>query len=260
MKLLDRILILLLNLCLLIASIVGPALLLARSPAYYHYEFRKTGIYATHASDGTELRTRIPYVGGRRGQSARFSDGQLDEIVDHIVTYLFEDGETFALSMDGVLLNGEVTDGVAIFGEAAVTHMADVRDLMLLGRGAVILSLVAIPLLILYLILRRRQCGRAILRTTLLFYAVLALAALAFLLVTLATSDGDLAMTFWLNAHYLFFPFRPEKVAGSFFNDTLTYILTLELFLDAVAIVLATAAVTLAAWIGLALGLRRAGD
>ena len=73
-------------------------------------------------------------------------------------------------------------------------------------------------------------------------------------------ADGDLATTFWENAHHLFFPFQPEKVEGSFFNDTLTSILTLELFLDAVAIVLLTVGVTLAAWIGLAFGLRRAGD
>ncbi len=260
MKILDRILILILNLCLLIASIVGPALLLASSPAYYHYEFRKNGIYADTADDGTELRARIRYIGGRREQSAHFSDGQLDEIIDHIVTYLFEDGETFALTMDGVLLNGKVTDGVVIFGEAAVNHMADVRDLMQLGKGFVILSLALIPFLILYLILRRRACGRAVLRTTLFFYALLALAALVFLLVTVATSNGDLATTFWENAHHLFFPFQPEKVKGSFFNDTLTSILTLELFLDAVLVVLATAAVTLGAWVCLAFFLRRAED
>ncbi len=260
MKLLDRAVILLLNLCLFLTGILAPALLLASSPSYYHYEFEKNGIYATHTKDGTEVRTRIRYIGGKRGQSAYFSDEQLDAIVDHIVTYLFEDGETFALSMDGVLLNGELCDGVAIFGEKAVTHMADVRDLMLLGRDAVLASLVAIPLLLLYLILRRRACGRAVLRVTLLFYAILALAALAFLLVTVAMADGDLATTFWENAHHLFFPFQPEKVEGSFFNDTLTSILTLELFLDAVAIVLLTVGVTLAAWIGLAFGLRRAGD
>ena len=260
MRVLDRLAILVLNLCLFLGSILTPALLLARSPAYYHYEFEKNGIYAEQRADGTVARTRIRYIGGKRGQAAHFSDEQLDAIVDHIVTFLFEDGETFALSMDGVLLNGALCDGVAIFGEAAVTHMADVRDLMQLGRGAVVLSLVAIPFLILYLILRRRECGGAVLRYTLLFYALLALAALAFLLVTVAMSDGDLATTFWQNAHHLFFPFQPEKVEGSFFNDTLTSILTLELFLDAVAIVLATVAVTLLAWFCLALHLRRAGE
>lgn len=59
---------------------------------------------------------------------------------------------------------------------------------------------------------------------------------------------SDFLSSFWTVAHYLFFPFRPDKVAGSFFNDTLTMILTLELFMDAVVIVLSSLAAALTAW------------
>ena len=256
MRVLDRAVILFLNLCLFLGGILAPALLIARTPAYYRYEFQKNGIYSRIDEDGTEWRRRVYYVGGDYRQSALFSDEQLDTIIDHIVTFLFEGGDSFALTMDGVLLNGEMTDGVAVFGEAAVTHMADVRDLMTLGRVATVVAAISAPLCLIYLLWRRRECGGAALRYTAVFYGALLLAAGAFCLWTLL-SGGDFLSAFWHNAHHLFFPFQPDKVEGSFFNDTLTYVLTIDLFLDATAIVLLTVVALLAAWLTVAVLLRR---
>lgn len=47
MKILDKIAIIIFNLCLLLAAGITPALLLASSPEYYYEQFEKNGIYAS---------------------------------------------------------------------------------------------------------------------------------------------------------------------------------------------------------------------
>ena len=54
--------------------------------------------------------------------------------------------------------------------------------------------------------------------------------------------------TLWRDIHHLLFMFQPDKVEGSFFNDTLTEVLTLELFITAVVIVVITLVSLLAIW------------
>ena len=61
----------------------------------------------------------------------------------------------------------------------------------------------------------------------------------------------------WTNIHHLLFPFQPEKFEGSFFNDTLTSILTLELFLDAVIIVIVSVVATFIGWFLIAYLIKR---
>ena len=257
LKHLYRIAVLLVNLCLLTVFIIGPALYLAASPDYYKTQFEKTGIYATVTPEGEEMRTPIYYVGGKSRNVARFTDEQLDAIAAHIIDFLFGDTEDFTLVMDGVELNGEVTDGVSVFGEKAVTHMADVKALMTAARGAVLLALCLLPLLLIFLFMRARQYGRCALRGTLLFYAVLLSAAGGFCLFALRGNPADPASAFWEAAHHLFFPFQPEKVAGSFFNDALTMILSLELFMSAVYTVVAIYAAALIVWLAVAARIRK---
>ena len=257
MKHLYRLGVLLVNLCLLTVFIIGPALHLAASPDYYEREFRKTGIYATKTPDGEEKRRPIYYIGGRSQSVARFTDEQLDAIAAHIIDFLFGDTEDFTLVMDGVELNGEVADGVSVFGEKAVTHMADVKALMTAARYAVISALCLLPLLLVFLFWRAREHGRSALRGTLLFYAVLLLLAGGFCLFALSGDPADPASAFWRAAHHLFFPFQPEKVAGSFFNDALTVILSLDLFMSAVYTVVATYATALLLWLIVAALIRK---
>lgn len=253
MKLFDRIAVLLLNLCLVILAAVGPALFMAASPAYYHRQFEKTGIYE---QDG--VRTPIHYIGGESRRVARFSDEQLDAIAAHITDFLFGNTEDFTLVMDGVEINGKKEDGVSVFGKQAVVHMQDVKALMQVGLWGVRLSAVLLPILLLLLFLRRHEAGRLALRYTLVFYALLLIGAAVFLLLTLRdAAGGDLADTLWRNAHHLFFPFQPDKVAGSFFNDALTGILTLELFMDAVYVVVISLVTALSLWGAIARYLRR---
>ncbi len=262
MKIFDRISVILINLSIIAVFIIAPALILASSESYYSRQFEKNGIYAS-ADGGAEVRTRIYFIGGNVGSYAEFSDGQLDMLSEHIIDYLFGDGESFALTMDGVLLCGELTDGVGIFGETAVLHMADVKLLMQTAKViAIILGVLLIPL-IGYVIYRRRSIGGIAVRYTAFFFiGVLALIAL-FLAVTffsdlefLSNNPDYFPDAIWTNMHYLLFPFRPDKFENSFFNDTLTQILTLELFLDAVVTVLAVLGAALAAWLALAFWIR----
>ena len=249
-KILDRVAIILINLSIIIAMAVGPALILAGSPSYYRNQFEKNGLYTETDENGNMKPYPIYYLGGESGKRAYFTDDQLNAIADHIVDFIFGDTESFELTMDDVDVNGKMKDGVRIFGTAAVTHMDDVKSLMLFGKWASIISAVLLPFLIAYVIWRRRKMGRIALQYSVIFFgAILALLG-GLCLVSLINSDGDFFSTFWEYAHYIFFPFTPEKVQGSFFNDTLTMILTLDLFMDAVIIVLSTLAISLGCWFG----------
>ncbi len=250
MKILDRISILVFNLCLLLSTIIIPALILASSPAYYHSQFEKNGIYGEVTEDGDILGKRIYHISGSRYDYAVFTDDQIDMIVDHTVDFLFGDKESFALEMDAVYMNGEgYRDGVNIFGETAVLHMQDVKDLMRFALiGSIICAILAAGLLIMF-ILRSRAIGKFALKYTLLFYGAIFAFAFIFCFVTFLKSGAeDFIFDLWGNIHYLLFPFQPEKYANSFFNDTLTEILTVELFITAVIIVLSVALTFLAAW------------
>lgn len=248
MKILDRIVIILINLAVIIATAVGPALILASSPSYYRNQFEKNGIYAEILEDGSRKPYPIYYLGGESGKRAYFTDEQLDQIIDHIVEFIFGDKDSFGLVMDEVSVNGKIEDDVQVFGHKAVEHMDDVKDIMLLGKWASIFSATLLPFLIAYVVWRRKEIGRIALQYSVIFFGALVLLLGSICLVSLINSRGDFFSTFWEYAHYLFFPFNPEKVQGSFFNDTLTMILTLDLFMDAVIIVLSTLAVSLGAW------------
>ena len=259
MKLLDRIMILLLNLALLFSAILVPALALAESPAYYRRAFARTGLYERIGEDGMAYRTVTYFINGDPEVYALLSDEQLDEIALHIVSYVKGDVEAFELYMDRVYLNDGYANNVRIFGDTAISHMADVRVLVKAAEVAAAILCAMIPILLAYVIVRRRTVGRFVLRYTLVFYlALLSLAAL-FILLTALFNGGELpfVQALWRNIHYLFFPFQPEKVAGSFFDDALTYILRIDLFMGAVYTVLGILIAALSLFALLAVWLRR---
>ena len=149
------------------------------------------------------------------------------------------------------MVNKVKQDGVRVFGDAAVSHMDDVKSLMQLGKWASIISVILLPFLVFYVVWRRRELGRIPLQYTVMFFGAILLLLVTLCiaaLINIEASYGNFFSSFWKCAHHLFFPFNPEKVQGSFFNDTLTMILTLDLFMDAVVIVLSTLTAALAAW------------
>ena len=259
MKLLDRIVILLLNLTLLFSAILVPALSFAKSDAYYRRAFERTGMYASIGADGKTYYRVVYCINGDPEVYALFTDKQLDEIALHIVSYMRGERESFELYMDNVYTNEGTLDGVRLFGDAAIAHMADVRSLVNAAEVFAALLCALLPLLLIYVIARRKAVGRIILRYTLIFYLALLSFAVLFVILTALLKQGEstFIQALWHNIHYLFFPFQPEKVAGSFFDDALTYILRLDLFMGAVYRILGIVAITLFLFLWLALWLRR---
>ena len=257
MKIIDRILVIIFNLCLLLTAGITPALLLASNPNYYYEQFEKNGIYSYTDENGDEKRKIIRYIGGESNKLAMFSDEQLNIIITHITDYLFTDKESFELRMDDVYIIGDgVCDGVDIFGEKAVSHMADVKSLMNFAKWTAIVSVATLVSLIIYFIKRSKKTAKLFLKYTVLFYGVLAAFAVAFCVWSFFGVKKHTMNAFldklWRNVHYLLFPFQPQKYANSFFNDTLTQILTLELFMTAVVIVISVIALALTAWLTVA--------
>lgn len=56
MKTLDKIVIIIFNLCLLLSAGITPALMLASNPNYYYEQFEKNGIYSYTDKNGDEKR------------------------------------------------------------------------------------------------------------------------------------------------------------------------------------------------------------
>lgn len=257
MKVINRILIVLFTICLTAVTLAVPALGMMSSRTYYKEQFAATGIYAQTDEKGNETRKVIRFVGGEDGGRATFTDEQLDEIIDHIITYLFGDKESFALVMDNVMLDGKETDGVSIFGDVAVTHMQDVRDLVRFCISAAVVCAVTACVLLAYFLWQRRRVGRYIFGTSLKVYrSVLLCIALFCGIAAIGTfrfygswSLNGFWDVLWRNVHYLLFPFQSEKIANSFMNDALTEILTLDLFMDAVFSILTLLAVVTAVWL-----------
>ncbi len=250
MRILDKISVILFNFALLFASIIILALILASSPSYYHMEFEKNDMYGTVTDEGETNGRIIYYIGGDRSKRAVFSNQQLDRIADHIIDYLFGDTESFELTLDEVYIVGEgYADGVDIFGDTAVLHMGDVRTLMRFALVMSVICAISAAALLVMFILRSKTIERIALKYTLIFYAAIATFAIGFCAYTLISGGADwFSYNLWTNIHHLLFPFQPEKFENSFFNDTLTEILCLELFLDAVLIVVSITATVLAAW------------
>lgn len=258
MKIIDGILAFILNLCLLFATAVGAVFAIASSPAYYYQQFEVTGIYAQVDDNGERTPKTIYFINGDSAKYAHFTDEQLNELVDHIIEYLFEDGDSFELIMDDVLLNGIEQDGVSVFGEIAVVHMQDVKGLLqTLGTVALTMGVVGSLILGYFIVQTVRGKGGRLLKSTLIFYGTFVGLIVGFCLFTLVQTlamEVDLQYylsMIWRNFHFIIFP-NPEQALGSFFNDTLTMILTLDLFMAAVVQVLVTIACAVAVWIALA--------
>lgn len=257
MKFFDKAAVFLFNFCLLMLSIILPAVAIAGTPAFYHRQFEKNGVYAQELENGEMQPTVIRYIGGVKGVNATFSDEQINEIVEHIISYLFTDQESFALEMDNVNIEGKgEQDNVSIFGETSVGHMVDVKELFgFFINMAKILGVVGGVLLV-WILCRRRHMRGTLLGGTLAFYGVfLGLIALfcAWVAIEVVSTGAALNIdTFltklWANFHHLLFPFQADKFQNSFFNDPLTEFLTLDFFMSAVYTVLAVVGVTLAAW------------
>ncbi len=258
MKIIDGILAFVFNACLLLAVAVGSVFAIASSPQYYYDQFEATGVYATVDENGEKVPKVIRYIGGDKYKQARFTDEQLNALIDHIIGYLFTDMDTFELVMDGVELNGVQTDGVNIFSDTAVVHMEDVKVLLrTLGTVALFCGIIGALLLVYFIMRAKKGKGGKLLKATLIFYGTFVGLILAFCAFTavetwLLFEDMRYFLSMiWHNFHFIIFP-DPAKANGSFFNDTLTMILSLDLFMAAVVAVLCIIALSVVLWLVIA--------
>ena len=264
MKILDRVLALFFNACLLFSVAVGSVFAIASSPQYYYDQFEATGVYATVNEEGEEVPKIIPYIGGDNKTFACFTDEQLNELIDHIIGYLFTDMESFALVMDDVTLYTSSkpvwtkTDGVNIFSDVAVSHMADVKGLLqTLGTVALVMGIAGACMLAYFIVRAVKGQGGVLFKYTLIFYGTFVGLIGAFCLFTcIQMRVEEIPMEYyldmiWRNFHFIIFP-NPEQATGSFFNDTLTMILSLDLFMAAVVEVLVIIGISVVAWAVLA--------
>ena len=245
-------LVILFNLCLIWIAIAQSALSLASSKSFYQKEFKENGIYASYDSSGNETRKIIYYVGGSDDTHATLSDAQLNIIINHITDYLFENKESFELTLNNVYILGEgYRNGVSVFGEAAISHMQDVRALIKSVQISLTVTVILVVGIAVYFIFEKQSLKRRIFTYSRNFHFTLIALALGFCIWSYLGSSDEIPFTLnlWKNLHFLIFPFQPEKISGSVLRDSLTVILTTELFISATVTVLSVLIFTVITWL-----------
>lgn len=257
MKVLDRILIIFFTMCLTIVAIWFSAVPIAKSKAYYHLQFKINDVYAHENKDGEQVETVFYFLNGEY-QRAKFTDEQLNIMVDHIIEFLFGNKESFKLELTDVRVYNRTTGeyevvlddegnpaSVSIFGEEAVTHMDDVKQLFIIFQIISVIAFVLALGIFAYLLLRIAQVKKILFEYSMLFHILLVTVLSGYLSITFVgavarygtnISVDKFISIAWEYFHFFFFPFQPDKIDGSFFNDILTEILTIDLFVAAVFI------------------------
>lgn len=244
MKILDRALIIIFNLLLILTVIIVSAIKIASTPEWYMKTFEANGLYQTSA-DGDKFAV-VGYFGGHYDSNAELTYEQTEIIANHISGYLSFDKDDFSLTLDSVVVNGKTVENAPVFGDKAVKHMADVKAAVKAFAIIGSIFVVAIVLLLLYYILRKNYIRKLLLRYSIITYlGIIVLIALFFIWCVVGVYRSGMSFTsatffdvLWENLHLFFFPFQPDSVAGSFFNDTLTSVLSLDFFMDAVTSIL----------------------
>lgn len=252
MKQLDKSIVVLFVLCLLFSAIIWPIIGMMTSEHAYITELEKVGIMPQDWQY-----TNIRYIDGKPNNTASLSRDQFKIIVKHITDFLSGKKKDFSLTLNNVILNGEIMNGVSIFGDTASVHMVDVRILFNSVKLAAISILCILAVIVIYMAKRIRSIGKELFKLsvkTLALLGALVLLFLLFVFVRLLIGGYSLSLNsylseLWICMHYVFFPFDPDKFYGSIFNDALTYILTLDFFMNVVVNVLINLLVVITAWL-----------
>mgnify|MGYP003303515350 CR=1 FL=1 len=159
--------------------------------------------------------------------------------------------------------HGALTDKINHFIADQHLKPEDIHDIKLAAGPEN--SMIA---MIIYFLKRMKYVKKSLLKVTVIFYStVFGLIAL-FLLIVVGhmvveniPMDGEWFLdTLWRDVHHILFMFQPEKVEGSFFNDILTEVLTLELFIKALVIVVIVLISMLTMWLVTTILARKYGD
>lgn len=252
MKIFNKITVITFTLCLLISSITLPAITMGTTESFYKHQLKECNIYPE-----PDKPTYVNYIGGSSYQSAILTPEQFDEISKHISSFLSNKKDTFELTLDNVTLNGRSTNGVSIFGEEAVTHMDDVKGLFNTVKHIALVCTALLILSAIWMIYKRKEIKNYLFKYSLITIAIIICLTILFLLAVLfktltsysVFNIDNFVSELWSYLHYIFFPFDQSKFSGSFFNDTLTSILTLDFFMGCVKIVVSSVVLIISAWL-----------
>lgn len=250
MKVLNKFSVILFTLCLILLSISLPAVFISNSKTYYKNQFIKCNSYP----DENEY-LYVRYIGGDRNKTAKFTSAQVDDIIEHITDFLSDKKDSFALQMDGVVLNGIIRDDINIFSDESVEHMQDVKLLFLNIKYITAVIFILFVLLGIYIVFNRRKTKEYIFNYSL--YSILGLITVIILFLLFVIIKSGISnfsfdtffSTLWEYMHYLFFPFSPDKFMGSFFNDTLTMILNIDFFMNTVRTIVSILCSSVSIWL-----------
>ncbi|MBR5322436.1 MAG: DUF1461 domain-containing protein [Clostridia bacterium] len=236
MKWLDKTAVILFTVCLFLSSALIPITFISTSTTFYRTQLKACGIYPIENKS-----TVIRYIGGNRDMSAAFTSEQFDEIIAHITDFMANKKQNFALQMDGINLNGEIVGSVNIFGNEAITHMNDVKTVFATAKSALVACVISLIVCAFYMFSRKSYIKKIIyklsLGVTTSIFTIFALFFGGSFIKHLINGSGSFSDTLWFDMHHIFFPLSPEKFQASSFNDTLTYILTLDFFMNTVIVV-----------------------
>ena len=147
--------------------------------------------------------------------------------------------------------------------------MRDVKNLFIAYQIISVIAFLVLIAILAYLILRLGQVRKILYKYTFIYYFIFTTALAIFFLVTvihtISKYNGNFDLetyfyTMWGDVHYLLFPFQPDKIEGSFFNDILTEILTVELFVLAFAIVIGVVLLLNLSWLAITIVIRKYGE
>ncbi len=232
---LDILVIIIINFCIIVFGIWVSAIPLTKSKSFYMSHFEKNEVAQEHLTDYYMFPNNNPME-------------ILEDVADVTIAYYFGNAPYYQVEVEGK----------ALFNEDEVRHMKDVKDVYIVGQIIAVISFMLLIGCLFYLIIHFRRIRKKLLVTTLIFYGCVILLIGAFFLwgyisylnapASERASNGYFIYAF-INFHYLIFPFDIDKVALATGQEgydiyTLTRILNTKLFMDA-GIIIAIVTVTI---------------
>lgn len=223
LKILDRIAIILFNLGLLVIAIWITVIPIARSKSFYLFEYEKNDTVAITG----------------------YTMEQLEIITDRIIDYLFDEVDDMQ-----VMFGDEV-----VFSNQALIHMADVKDLFIHGQQLAWIVFILWIMIGVFLGLRFSKIRMILFKYS--FIAILMIVGIVGMIGIFALIDFDQMFTLF---HHIIFP-DPIQFRDAFFGAVSNYpeapgvsnlmlimILSIELFMDIAAIIIASVIVIFVVW------------
>lgn len=237
-NLLDVLIIIWMNFCVIVFGIWISAIPITKSKSFYmsHFEKNKSAqIYLKSAS--------------------MFPDSDpleiMEKVADITIDYYFGNAKEYQVE-----INGE-----KLFNEDEVRHMKDVKELYIKGQIIAVICFMTMIGCIFYLARHFRRIKKKLVITTISFYGVIVLLVIGMFVwgyVSYKTAPeeeralNDYFIYLFINFHHLLFP-DPDKfnlATGQNGYDiyTLTKILNSKLFMDAGIIIFVTTLVVILLW------------